>query len=275
MSSTDFLDRIHERVLPRTYAEIGVFHGKSLARALPGTQIVGIDPAYDIRCRIDRRAKLFRSTSDDFFSTHDLSDVLGAAVDLAFIDGMHLFEYALRDFINIERHAHSDTVVLIDDCVPPNERAASRERSGSGPWCGDVWKLPLALRSFRPDLDVVTFATQPSGTAMVQCLDSSSKVLEKRFSEIVTEYDSMGYAEFTAQEQLLLPWTADQSDVMESLVRAAPLRTDDPTRLRWARTWRLPTPSMAVGIVKDKLSRSAGAQRTVSTMRGRRARSRR
>src|SRR3954469_588144 len=153
MSSREFLDRVHGLLLPRTYLEIGVFHGKSLARALPGTGIVGIDPAFEIRCRIDRNAQLFRCTSDDFFRNYDLTHILhGQPVDLAFIDGLHLFENAYRDFVNTERHSHSGTVVLIDDCLPPTRAAADRQRGNSGTWCGDVWKLILALRHYRPDL---------------------------------------------------------------------------------------------------------------------------
>src|SRR5437762_7773387 len=100
-SHYEALDFIHVRLLPRTYVEIGVNTGTSLALALPGTRVVGIDPKPRLRNPISRSTKVFPLTSDTFFELWDLDEPLGGRqVDLAFIDGMHLFEYALRDFAN-------------------------------------------------------------------------------------------------------------------------------------------------------------------------------
>ena len=88
---------------------------------------------------------MFELASDEFFAEHDLKSILGESVHLAFIDGMHLFEFALRDFINLERACSRDAVILINDCNPPDSVAAARERTTSF-WTGDVWKLVLALR---------------------------------------------------------------------------------------------------------------------------------
>jgi hypothetical protein len=94
------VDRIHCKVRPRTYVEIGVRFGASLAIALPGTVRVGIDPEPEVRFPVDPRSHIFALSSDGFFSQHNLADALGGLpLDLAFIDGMHNFEFALRDFI--------------------------------------------------------------------------------------------------------------------------------------------------------------------------------
>ena len=79
--------------------EIGIFQGESLRLATSATVIVGIDPDPKIGCVLGPQMKVFKTTSDEFFATHDLRAELGdRSVDLAFIDGMHRFEFAMRDF---------------------------------------------------------------------------------------------------------------------------------------------------------------------------------
>jgi hypothetical protein len=132
------LRRIHRYLRPRTYLEIGVGRGASLCLALPETLAVGIDPAPQITAPTGPRVQLFRMTSDEFFARHTLSDVTGGLpLDLAFIDGMHHVEFALRDFANVERSATPATTVLVHDCYPPNARSADRDRSGAF-WTGDA-----------------------------------------------------------------------------------------------------------------------------------------
>ena len=133
---------MHVRLLPRTYVEIGVNRGNSLTLALPGTRAVGIDPEPRLRHPISRSTKVFPWDSDTFFEMWDLEDVLGGRkVDLAFIDGMHLFEFALRDFANLEPHCTPESVIVLHDCLPANparggakapEEAVDRRRLEAG-----------------------------------------------------------------------------------------------------------------------------------------------
>jgi len=128
----------------------------------------------------------------------------GVPLDLAFIDGMHHFEFALRDFINIEQASHQDTTVLIHDCLPVSEISAGRERS-EYPWSGDVWRLILALRRWRPDLSVSVVDWAPTGVGVVRGLDPESSVLADRYDEIVAELMSVPYSSLddgTMNEQL-------------------------------------------------------------------------
>ena len=74
---------------------------------------------------------LVRTTSDEFFNRrHPFAHLAGQPVDLAFIDGMHLSEFALRDFINTEKFCHAGSVVVFDDMLPRNVIEAGRGREG-------------------------------------------------------------------------------------------------------------------------------------------------
>src|SRR5438034_3091673 len=98
------LQRIHGHLRPRTYIEIGVEAGKSLRLVLPGTVALGVDPEPAVAFPLPPNVRVFAETSDDFFARHDVRAELGGLpVDLALIDGMHHFEFALRDFMNLER----------------------------------------------------------------------------------------------------------------------------------------------------------------------------
>ena len=84
-------------------------------------------------------------TSDDFFARAD-PIVSGGDRRLAFIDGMHLkLEFALRDFINLEKLTHPGSVVVFDDVLPRNNEEASRVRHSLF-WAGDVYKVAVAPR---------------------------------------------------------------------------------------------------------------------------------
>ena len=72
-------------------------------------------------------------------------------MDLAFIDGMHLAEYALRDYLAVERFTHPASVVVFDDMLPRTVAEAARHRHTAA-WTGDVYKAVQALRDHRPDL---------------------------------------------------------------------------------------------------------------------------
>jgi hypothetical protein len=188
------LERLHRHLRPRTYVEIGVHYGASFSKVLPGTLAVGIDPILSRLQPINRDGKYFAVTSDVFFADNDLRAILnGSAVDLAFIDGMHLFEFALRDFLHLERYCTEGSIILIHDCYPVSAETASRERP-RGFWSGDVWKLIPCLKEHRPDLQVSVVDVPPTGLAIVTTLDPNSTVLEERYEEIFEEFVGLDYA---------------------------------------------------------------------------------
>lgn len=191
----DVLRRIHELVQPRSYLEIGVETGATLAFAKAAERAIGIDPdASKLRRElVPACARVFHETSDAFFARQTRAQALGAHhVDLAFIDGMHWFEYALRDFVNVEAWSKPSTVVVLHDCLPLFPLTASRERRTKF-WVGDVWKVVGILKRFRPDLRIKIVATAPSGLCIVRGLDPNSTLLRERLDQITDEYRDLPY----------------------------------------------------------------------------------
>lgn len=221
------LDAIHEHVVPRAYLEIGVRHGSSLALALPGTTAIGIDPAPVVNLPFGRRTRVVSCTSDDFFASGELGALLGGRpLDLSFIDGMHLFEFTLRDFMNIERAAHRSTTVLVHDCYPPDADSACRDRQDpDGEWCGDVWKLVVCLREWRPDLTVTVVDVAPSGLGVISGLDPTSTVLADHYDEIVEHYTSLPFPPLDGEEKSRYFEAVDPDwDAVRRLLPARPFR---------------------------------------------------
>jgi hypothetical protein len=162
------LDRLHEHLRPRGYVEIGVADGHSLGLTRPGTVAVGVDPAPgpEVAERAPGRP-VVASTSEAFFAQHERADALGdAPLDLAFVDGLHLFEAALADVAALEAWAHPGTVLLLHDCHPTDAAMAARERTTVA-WAGDVWKVVACLRADRPDLTVTTVDVGPTGLGVI------------------------------------------------------------------------------------------------------------
>jgi len=186
----------HKKLSPEVYIEIGVSNGKSLALASKTTRALGIDPATAAQELLVFRSpenipQLYKVTSDDFFNSNDVPKEMGQdTFDMAFIDGLHVFEQVLRDFVNLEKYARNDSVIFIHDCLPVNSLVAERERQSMF-WTGDVWKVIPCLRELRPDLEITTFTALPSGLAMVRNLNPGSTTLSRHFDSIVSHYIDM------------------------------------------------------------------------------------
>jgi hypothetical protein len=178
----DFLAQVHARLEPETYLEIGVRNGRSLTLARGAS--AGIDPTIELQYELAPTVTLFEETSDDYFARGEVLEPLGGQpIALALIDGMHLVEYVLRDFIGVEKHSLWSTVVVIDDVLPRRASEATRER-GTRFWTGDVYKIADILARDRPDLTCLKVATEPTGVLLVLGLDPASTVLAESYERI-------------------------------------------------------------------------------------------
>jgi len=162
----EFLTELHRIVKPKVYLETGVQYGASLDLAHAAEVAIGIDP--NPLTAPHGNQVIMSMTSDQYFMS--FKELVAEPIDMAFIDGMHLHEYALRDFKNIERHARTSSVVVFDDMLPYNQAIAAREQP-PGDWTGDVWKAYYVLTMNRPDLNVLLVDTLPTGTMVVTDLD--------------------------------------------------------------------------------------------------------
>lgn len=188
----DWLKWFHQKLNPATYVEIGIETGRVLAHANPPTLAIGIDPDYHIEVEMRADTRLFRETSDDFFRNHDLPGMLGQRkVEFAFIDGLHTFDQALKDFINLERLSKPATIILFHDVQPVVPETADRNRHTMF-WVGDTWKVMAILKKFRPDLTIFNIPAYPSGLGVVTQLDPASTALAAQYEPIIAE--AMEYA---------------------------------------------------------------------------------
>lgn len=220
MDYLEALALLHRTLAPANYCEIGCRLGGSLA--LAAAPSVGIDPDFEIRTALKAPTRLFRMTSDDFFAQKDVAAILEQPIDFAFIDGMHLVEYALRDFMNLERHASPGAVIALDDVLPQEMVHAARTRA-TQVWTGDVYRLVPILRHYRPDLAIKVYDIELKGMTIISRLDPDSTVLSDHYGKIVAEIASGAWSCASPGEirRELKPCAVDQlrGDVADLAVR--------------------------------------------------------
>lgn len=198
------LNLLHDTLSPDSYVEIGCREGRSLA--LARCQAVAVDPDFEIRFALRSPTRLFHQTSDDFFATENLRELLGGSVDLAFVDGMHQAEFALRDILNLEAHSSRDTIIVFDDILPEQIEWTSRKRLTQA-WTGDVYKVIPFLRKHRPDLEIRIFDIKMKGMAVITNLNPGDRRVQKNLvrHEAALAGDGLAYSNIEELRAALAP----------------------------------------------------------------------
>jgi hypothetical protein len=148
------------------------------------------------------RTLFFKTDSARFFRTMNPAAVLGGPIDLAFLDGEHLFEMVLDDFIHTERLCQAGSQIILHDCLPLNTRMAERVRRSDPDeaeatrafWTGDAWKMLPILRKYRPDLTITVVDCAPTGLVICSGLNPGSTVLADHEAEIRREFAGLDLA---------------------------------------------------------------------------------
>ncbi len=234
-----WLKEAEQLLAPRMYFEIGTHAGESLK--MIGCDAVCVDPHFAITTNVlmrRRNTHFFQGTSDEFFSNQAAVERLfPAGIDLAFLDGLHLYEALLRDFVNTERFANARSVFVLHDCLPFNARMAERVRrfgDESEPqgirdfWTGDVWKIVPILAKYRPDLHISYIDCPPTGLVVCTGLDRENRTLIEHCRDIVLEFEALTLASFGPGKlwDLYPTYSGGQIVVNEQIFNKALYRTE-------------------------------------------------
>ena len=194
------------------YFEIGVHNGHVLFKIRSNFKIA-VDPNF-VFDSLRKAGKIlinpcnffnqyFEKTSDDFFR-EDAGKVFATKkVEIALIDGLHQYDYALRDIENTLKYLSDDGVILVHDCNPLSQSASGTfedwQASGEkGFWNGDVWKAIVHLRSTRNDINIFVLDCD-HGLGIVTKGEAEKPLsFQKEYIEKLT------YADFDADRKQLL-----------------------------------------------------------------------
>lgn len=212
----EILSLIHSTLSPQTYLEIGSRNGDSLRRARCPS--IAIDPQFDLdKGSIESKPScfLFQMTSDKFFSKFSPQALLEGPVDFAFLDGMHLYEFLLRDFMHVEAFSKRNSIIAIHDAIPSDLKMAERVPTLGAAWAGDVWKTMLILKKYRPDLKILCLDAEPTGLVVITNLNAASRLIPERYFSLVDEFRELSLADFGIEryreEMSILPGSSIRS----------------------------------------------------------------
>ena len=143
---TDIINSIIKAKGYKSYLEIGVNEGMNFD-FIDIPHKVGNDPFW---------SSDYRMPSDQYFAENP-----DHRYDLIFIDGLHIYEQALRDLQNSLKILNPGGMIVMHDCRPMEAYQATDVRIGEGSiWLGTVWKAVLHARLTKlADISVIGIET--------------------------------------------------------------------------------------------------------------------
>ena len=195
---TSFMAALHRDMLFDWYLEVGCRTGRIFANARGKT--IAVDPFFRAEANIigaKPALHVFQQTSDDFFASGFLT-AMKIKLSFSFLDGMHLFEFLLRDVMAAEQASAPFGVIALHDCCPFSHAMTTRDLSAlpKQAWTGDVWKLIPILQTYRPDLRITVLDAAPTGVVLLSGLDPTSRVLDLAYDTILRDWSDVTLESF-------------------------------------------------------------------------------
>lgn len=214
MDRIKLIQQIIEKNKFDSYLEIGSKTGTSFLPVRCAHK-AAVDPEFkitklkkmwwDFKNPLNKTNSYFEETSDDFFLKR--KDYLASVgkLDVVLVDGLHTYEAALKDVLNALKYLNEKGTIVMHDCLPPNEQAATpmrkipgtdqfEERTWGGNWCGDVWKVITYLRrNYADSLDAYVIDTD-FGLGVVKPKRKLDIDLEINL-DLFNEIDKISYTE--------------------------------------------------------------------------------
>ncbi len=208
MTRLELLQSIIDSYDKKTYLEIGVSNGATFFRIKCRKKIaVDLNFAFNTLKKIawnfinfsNLNNSYYQLESSSFFKKNKERLKSKGGVNLIFVDGMHTFKQSLEDILNSLEILSTNGVIIVHDCYPPNEHAASpREeyptkaiklREGwKGAWCGDVWKSIHYLKRSLDEKLHISVLDSDYGLGIItlkRSFDSSYKIDDLLFNEVL------------------------------------------------------------------------------------------
>jgi len=152
---SDLILQLVKSVNCKTYLELGIYDGSTLARVgqtVP--RVIGVD-IKDLR--INKNIGEFHlSTTQDFLQ--NFNDM----VDVIFIDADHSFESVKQDFESALRLLNEFGIIILHDTDPISEKYLDKG------YCGDSYKMLDWLEVNHPEMSVITLPISEAGLTIIK-----------------------------------------------------------------------------------------------------------
>lgn len=181
MTRIEVLNTIIDKKQVQNYIEIGVNRGKCLFNIKGAKNRFAVDPFFNfsvwkkirgIILNFDNLRNTFFEVTSDVFFKNNKSLLEANKTQLAFIDGLHTYEQALADTLNVLQNATDDVIIVLHDCNPLDALAAypalsidharadlKDHKDWKNIWNGDVWKTIVDIRQNHPYLTAFVLNT--------------------------------------------------------------------------------------------------------------------